>query len=173
MQRVIVSSCLLGRPVRYAGDSAACDHPALVRWTADGRVIAFCPEVAGGLPAPRPPAEIEAGAGGGVAVLTGGALVLDIRGRDVTAQFVDGARQAVVLARAEGVRIAVLKDGSPSCGSGYIYDGSFVGIKVPSLGITAAALQEAGVRVFSEHTIGEAAAYLERLESGTGCESLP
>jgi uncharacterized protein YbbK (DUF523 family) len=162
-QRVLVSSCLLGHPVRYAGDAQACDHPALVRWTADGRVVAFCPEVAGGLPTPRPPAEIQAAAGG-AAVLRGRARVVDALGADVTAAFVAGARQAVLLAEAQGIRVAVLKEGSPSCGSCYVYDGSFSGARVESTGITTAALQDAGVRVFSEHRIDEAAEYLERLE---------
>jgi uncharacterized protein YbbK (DUF523 family) len=166
MQRVIVSSCLLGRPVRYRGDSAACDHPVLVRWAAEGRVIAFCPEVAGGLPTPRPPAEIEAGAGGRL-VLRGQAQVIDILRQDVTAAFVDGAKQAVTVARTEGVRIAVLKEGSPSCGSGYTYDGSFAGTRVPSVGVAAAALQEAGLRVFSEGRLDEAAEHLDRLEQET------
>jgi uncharacterized protein YbbK (DUF523 family) len=169
MQRVIVSSCLLGRPVRYRGDSTACDHPVLVRWAAEGRVIAFCPEVAGGLPTPRPPAEIEAAAGGRL-VLRGQEQVIDILGQDVTAAFVDGAKQAVTVARTEDVHIAILKEGSPSCGSGYTYDGSFAGTRVPSVGVATAALQAVGVRVFSEHRIDEAAEYLERLEQETGDE---
>ena len=171
MMRVIVSSCLLGRPVRYAGDAQACDHAALRRWTADGRIIAFCPEVAAGLPTPRPPAEIQAAAGG-PRVLRGQAPVVDDLGVDVTAAFVAGARQAVLLAKAQGVRVAVLKEGSPSCGSGYVYDGSFSGTRVESVGITAAALQDAGVRVFSEHTIDAAAEYLERLEEEAADERL-
>ena len=172
MQRVMVSSCLLGRPVRYAGDAEACDHPALLRWTADGRIITFCPEVAGGLPTPRPPAEIQEAAGG-PRVLRGQARVVDALGADVTAAFVAGARQAALLARAHGVRVAVLKEGSPSCGSGYVYDGSFSGTRVESVGITAAALQDAGVRVFSEHTIDAAAEYLEHLDREAAGELRP
>jgi uncharacterized protein YbbK (DUF523 family) len=163
MQLVIVSSCLLGRPVRYQGDGAACDHPVLVRWRAEGRVIALCPEVAGGLPTPRPPAEIAAAAGGRL-VLRGQARVVDSLGQDVTAAFVTGANQAALVARTEGVRIAILKEGSPSCGSGYTYDGSFAGTRIPSVGVATAALQEAGVRVFSEGRLDEAAEYLERID---------
>jgi uncharacterized protein YbbK (DUF523 family) len=170
---------LLGRPVRYAGDGAACDHPVLLRWIEEGRVVAFCPEVAGSLPTPRPPAEIEAAAGG-LLVLSGQARVLDVLGQDVTAAFVNGARRAVLAARADGVRVAVLKDGSPSCGSGYTYDGSFTGIRVPHVGVAAAALQAAGVRVFSESRLAEAAEYLARLghennaePPGAGCVPAP
>ncbi|MFJ1057095.1 2-thiouracil desulfurase family protein, partial [Bordetella bronchiseptica] len=64
MEWVLVSACLLGRPVRYDGRDAATGHPVLARWQAERRVVAVCPEVAGGLPTPRPPAEIAAGAGG-------------------------------------------------------------------------------------------------------------
>ena len=169
MERVLVSACLLGRPVRYAGDGAVCDHSVLLRWIEEGRVVAFCPEVAGGLPTPRPPAEIEAAARGTL-VLSGQARVLDVLGQDVTAAFVNGARQAVLAAGADGVRIAVLKDGSPSCGSGYTYDGSFTGARVPHMGVAAAALQAAGVRVFSESRLDEAAAYLGRLGHGHHAE---
>ena len=112
--RVLVSACLLGERVRYHGGDARSDHPILDLWLREGRVIPHCPEVAGGLPTPREPAEIETGATA-LDVWSGNARVLTRSGRDVTAEFVRGARLAVERAQASGARVAVLKDGSPSC----------------------------------------------------------
>ncbi|WP_376998906.1 2-thiouracil desulfurase family protein [Bordetella pertussis] len=165
MEWVLVSACLLGRPVRYDGRDAATGHPVLARWQAERRVVAVCPEVAGGLPTPRPPAEIDAGAGG-AAVLDGLAQVREASGVDVSAAFVEGARQALALVRERGIRVAVLKEGSPSCGSGYTYDGSFSGARIAREGVTAASLRRAGVRVFSEHELDAAQAWLRHLETG-------
>jgi len=163
MQSVLVSACLLGHIVRYDGDRLPFESPILRRWAAEGRVIAVCPEVDGGLPTPRPPAEISQPRGGSSA--TGGAAtVIDSAGRDVTPSFVTGADHAVAVARVRGVRIAVLKDGSPSCGTTYTYDGSFRGRRVPAPGVTASRLRDAGLRVFSEAQLEEAAVYLAELE---------
>jgi len=97
-------------------------------------------------------------------VLEGRATVIDTAGRDVTPSFVKGADHALAVARAEGVRIAVLKDGSPSCGATYVYDGSFSGRRVLAPGVAVARLRDAGIRVFSEVQIEEASAYLAELE---------
>jgi uncharacterized protein YbbK (DUF523 family) len=163
MEYVLVSTCLLGLPARYNGDQTVFDHPVLRRWQAEGRIVSFCPEVAGGLPTPRPPAEVAEGKGGRL-VLTGEARVIDKTGDDVTEAFVRGARQAQDVARARQIRIAVLKEGSPSCGSGYSYDGSFSSVRLPLPGVTTAALEEAGVRVFSENQLDAAAAFLATLD---------
>jgi uncharacterized protein YbbK (DUF523 family) len=164
VEPVLVSACLLGQPVRYHGGSAECRDPILQRWLAEGRVIAVCPEMAGGLPAPRPAAEIRPSQDG-VRVLRAGARVIDAAGADVTSAFARGAEQTLAIARARRVQIAVLKEGSPSCGSGYVYDGSFSGTRAPGMGVTAACLAEAGVRVFSESQLVQAALYLEELET--------
>jgi uncharacterized protein YbbK (DUF523 family) len=161
MEAVLVSACLLGAPVRYNGGGARCEHALLALWQAQGRVVAVCPEVAGGLPTPRPPAEIRGGLGG-QAVLMGQAAVIESTGRDVSAAFVSGAQQAVALARARGIRVAVLKEGSPSCGSDHVHDGSFSGTRIAGLGVTAAALTQIGVRVFSERQLAEAASCLDQ-----------
>jgi uncharacterized protein YbbK (DUF523 family) len=153
---VLISACLLGQAVRHDGRDKRSDHPVLQAWKAQGRVLPLCPEVAGGLPVPRLPAEIEAGAGG-AAVRAGLARVLDARGGDVTAAFTRGAEAALALVRQHGVRVAVLKAGSPSCGSAWAYDGSFSGARVAQPGVTTAALQAAGVRVFSEEDWAAAA----------------
>lgn len=163
MQYVLVSSCLLGLPARYSGDQIACEHPVLQRWQAEGRIVAFCPEVAGGLPTPRPPAEVAEGKGGRL-VLAGEARVIDKSGEDVTEPFVRGAKQAREIALARQMRIAILKEGSPSCGSSYSYDGTFSHQRLPLPGVTTAALEEAGVRVFSENQFDEAEEFLETLD---------
>lgn len=155
---MLVSACLLGQPVRY--DGRASGHPDLLRtWQAQGRVVPLCPEVAGGLPTPRPPAEIPGGQGG--AVLDGEAQVVTVQGDDVSAAFLAGARQALELVRRHGIRVAVLKSGSPSCGNRLVYDGTFSGSKVAGEGVTSALLRREGVQVFSELELDEAARALD------------
>lgn len=167
MQRVLVSACLLGQPVRYNGTDKKSDDGVLARWLNDGRVVAVCPEVAGGLGVPRPPAEIRDG-GGGIAVLEGHSRVIARTGSDVTTEFVRGAEAALAKAREAGVRVAVLKEGSPSCGSSYSYDGSFSGTRVSVPGVTTALLRSHGITVFSEAQWAEADAALRALEDDGG-----
>ena len=163
MEKILVSACLLGAKVRYHGGDAACGHPILQRWFEEGRLVAVCPERDGGLPTPRPPAEIVgAGAGHGVAQRL--AVVRTSNGVDVTDAFVRGAEIALEAANRHRIRIAVLKDGSPSCGSSLVYDGTFSGRRAAGLGVTAALLESNGVRVFSEQTLEAACAWLEQLE---------
>jgi uncharacterized protein YbbK (DUF523 family) len=164
MESILVSSCLLGERVRYNGGDKRCNDPILQRWRQEGRVVSVCPEVAGGLPVPRPPAEITAGAGG-MEVLKDAARVMDATGRDVSAQFRQGAGQALELARNNCIRIAILKEGSPSCGTGYTYDGNFTETKVPNPGVCAALLQKMEVRVFNEAQLQQADELLKRLEA--------
>ncbi|MEJ6003187.1 DUF523 domain-containing protein [Paucibacter soli] len=158
-KKVLVSACLLGQPVRYDGLGQRSDSAVLQRWLDEGWVLPLCPELAGGLPVPRAPAEIGAGAGGG-AVLAGHARVIDAAGQDLTAAFVAGAEQALQAARQHGIRVAVLKEGSPSCGSARIYDGSFAARRVPGQGVSVALLRAAGIAVFSELQWLEADAWL-------------
>ncbi len=160
MAKVLVSACLLGEKVRYHGGDATLDHPILERWRREGRIVSLCPEVSGGLPTPRPPAEIVGGAGD--SVLRRVAFVRRLDGTDVTDQFTAGAEAAVALARTHGIDVAVLKDFSPSCGSSAIYDGTFSGNRASGEGVTAAALRRAGVRVFSEQELDAADACLGR-----------
>ena len=161
--RVLVSSCLLGAEVRYHGGSAQSDSPILQRWVAEGRVVSACPEVAGGLPVPRPPAEIIGG--DGIQVLIGPAKVVTREGTDVTGAFRAGAEHAVEIARALGIRVAVLKSRSPSCATAGVYDGSFTGHLHDGSGVAAAALTQAGVRVFDEMHFEEADALLSTLDT--------
>jgi uncharacterized protein YbbK (DUF523 family) len=89
---------------------------------------------------------------------------MNIKGKDVTQYFLTGAQKALELARLHKIKLAVLKDGSPSCGSTYIYDGSFSGIKKPGKGITTVLLEDNNIRVFSEREIPEAVEYLKTLD---------
>ncbi|HEY8607910.1 MAG TPA: DUF523 domain-containing protein [Noviherbaspirillum sp.] len=166
MQRVLISACLLGKPVRYDASDKRVDSLLVERWRAEGRIVAICPETAGGLPTPRPPAEI-ARAAGGAAVLRRMSSVVDATGADVTAPFVAGAQQALLEARAKGILVAVLKEGSPSCGSGFTYDGSFSGTRVGEPGVTASLLMANGIAVFSEHALDQADAMLRSLDAAS------
>lgn len=162
MEKILVSRCLLGHRVRYDG-AASGPFEQLQKWVDEGRVVPLCPEVAGGLPTPRAAAEIPGGQG--ARVLDGQAAVMTTEGEDVSAQFLSGAYQALELVREHGIRIAVLKANSPSCGNLLTYDGTFGGVKVPGEGVTAALLKRHGVRVFSELELAEAAAALKALIS--------
>lgn len=142
----------MGRPVRYNGSAKTLVHPALDQWRLEGRLVSICPELVAGFSVPRPPAEIAAGQSG-EAVLEDGARVIEVGGADVTDLYVAGAHAALDLARANDCRFALLIDGSPSCGSGFIYDGAFRGRKHAGAGVTAALLRKHGIEVFSETQI--------------------
>lgn len=152
MERVLVSACLLGSKVRYNGSYRFDHHPVLARWQSEGRIVQICPEVAAGFSTPRPPAEIQ---GDGHAVLQGHGRVVEQTGSDVTHLYREAGQLALDLARETGCRYAVLTDGSPSCGSSFIYDGSFSGARLAGQGTTTALLEENGIRVFSEDRICE------------------
>jgi uncharacterized protein YbbK (DUF523 family) len=111
--------------------------------------------VSGGLPTPRLPAEIEKAFEGldGNAVLEGQTRVLQSDGTDVTPRFIAGAEVVLGLARRLGVRKAILKASSPSCGAGRIHEGRFSGAKVAGDGVTAALLKRAGLQVLTEEEL--------------------
>ena len=134
---VIVSACLLG--VRCNHKGAASPSAAVQALAAHRTLIPICPEVAGGLPVPRPAAERV----GDDRVVTGA-------GEDVTGFYERGAARAVAVAAASGAAVAVLKARSPSCGCHQIYDGTFTRRLVDGEGVTAAALRTAGLQVISE-----------------------
>ncbi len=143
---LLVSACLLGIPTAYDGQG----HPdtILIYLAARGLAVPICPEVAGGLPIPRPPAEICGGDGN--AVLDGRATVYTADGIEVTTAYLIGARRALQRARQLDVRYAVLKSHSPSCGCGLIYDGTFSKHLTRGDGVTAALLRRAGIAVYDE-----------------------
>lgn len=146
---ILVSACLAGRACRYDGSSNRDD--AVGRLVAEGRAVLVCPEEAGGLGTPRPPAEIVGG--DGHAVLDGVARVVTNHGADVTAQYLRGAEAALAAAREAGATSAILKSRSPSCGRGCVYDGSFTRTPVEGDGVTAALLQRNGIEVLTDEDV--------------------
>ena len=155
MEKILVSACLTGAPVRFDGAGRLVRHRLIEQWRAEGRLIPICPEMAGGLPVPRPPAEIVDG------------RVIDRTGRDVSAEFAAGAEAALDLARAHHCRFALLKENSPSCGVNFIHDGAFAGVTIAGVGVAARALAAAGVRIFSEDEIDALAAAIAAAEAGS------
>jgi uncharacterized protein YbbK (DUF523 family) len=137
---VVVSACLLGVRCNHEGNANTSDAVIALRTT--HRVVPVCPESAGGLPTPRPAAEL--GSDGRVRTTDG---------TDVTEWFERGAAHAVRVAEAVGATRAVLKARSPSCGCHEIYDGTFTRVRVPAEGVTAAALRRAGLAVQSEEDL--------------------
>lgn len=163
--KVLVSACLLGVKVRYDGTGAETAGECLQRWQAEGRLVTVCPEVAGGLPVPRPPAEIEHGSGEDV--LDGRAVVRTAT-EDVSAAFVRGAEAALALVEEHGILVAVLKERSPSCGAGRIYDGTRTGGLKDGDGVTSALLKRHGVTVFGETRLSEADELLRQIDGANG-----
>lgn len=161
MLKILVSACLAGHPVRYNGKAKTVHDTWLAHWRGEGRLVTVCPEVAAGFPTPRPPAEIQLRRTG-ADVLAHHATINDNTGADVTALFIAGAQHALNRAQAENCRYALLADGSPSCGSTFIYTGAFNGQTHPATGVTVALLQQHGIRVFAESQIPELAAEIER-----------
>jgi uncharacterized protein YbbK (DUF523 family) len=146
---VLISACLAGVPCTHAAEAKT--RGWALELVATGRAVTVCPEVAGGLPIPRPEAEIKGGAGWDV--LDGRARVETVGGDDVTANYRRGAEAALSAAARSGARMAILKARSPSCGCGSIHDGSFTGTVVDGDGVTAAALRRAGVDVISDEDV--------------------
>lgn len=108
MDKVLVSACLLGAQVRYDGRDNLLDHPVIKRWQQQGRLVAACPETLGGLPTPRPPAEVQT---------RFPILITTDADEDVTPQFLSGAEQTLELAHKHGCCCALMKARSPSCGN--------------------------------------------------------
>jgi uncharacterized protein YbbK (DUF523 family) len=123
----------------------------VLRLLADGKAIPVCPEQLGGCSTPRPAAEISGGTGRDV--LDGRSRVVRENGTDVTNEFIKGAEETLKIARACRAQTAILKSGSPSCGCGMIYDGSFTGKQVNGNGVTAELLLKNGIRVITEKDI--------------------
>ena len=133
---LLISACLTGASCRYDGNRQPL--PELPRLMARYHLIPVCAEQLGGLPTPRVPAE------------RAGNHVLNRNGADVTVQFVSGAEEVLRLAQQFGCNKALLKERSPSCGYGEIYDGTFSGTKIPGNGVTAQLLADHGIQIFGE-----------------------
>ena len=158
VHKILVSGCLNGRPIRFNSTNVSVRSDIWDRWDSEGRLVAFCPELAAGFPVPRAPAEIVDSTAS--LVLGGRGRVEEDNGTDVTDLFVNGARLAADRALVEGCVMAVLTDGSPSCGTTYTYDGTFSGDTVAGRGVTAQLLVDRGLRVFAEHQLEEADRYI-------------
>ena len=141
MKNILVSACLLGKACRYDGKSKPCERVIVLSGTYN--LIPVCPEVMGGLPTPRTPSEIC------------GERVLMKDGRDVTENYNSGAQKALEIARENACTVAILKEKSPSCGSGLIHNGLFDGGLLEGDGITTQLLKKNGIRVLGESEITE------------------
>ena len=144
--KILVSACLLGENCKYDGKNNY--REAVARLSEHHELIPVCPEVLGGLPTPRVPAEICRDCEGNV-------RVINSAGADVTEEYLCGAKKALRIAQENCCEFAVLKERSPSCGCGEIYDGTFSHRVVPGDGITAGILKEYGIKIIGESEILE------------------
>ena len=166
MNKILISACLLGENVRYDGSNSRVASDFLLQWQQEGRILSTCPEMAGGLPVPRIPAEIDKG--NAEAVLQGKSAILRKDGGNVTDAYLNGAEKTLALCMQHNIRVAILKEGSPSCGVVCVNDGSFSGHKIEGQGVTARLLSRHGISVFSEGQISQAASRLSELEASYG-----
>ncbi len=143
--KILVSACLLGELVRYDGNSKQSLDKTLSLLVRQHRVIAFCPEVAGGLPTPRQAAEIQHDD-----------RVTTDSGTDVTDEFIRGAQLALKLCRLHDIHVAVLTDLSPSCGNTQIDNGLFKRQQIDGEGITTRLLKQHGIQVFNQYQFDHA-----------------
>ena len=138
MENIIVSACLLGVSCRYDGNSKP--NEKIIDLKEKYNLIPICPEIMGGLPTPRMPAEIKDG------------RVKTENGIDVTEEYTKGADEAIQLAKLFGCKKAILKENSPSCGCGKIYNGEFTRTLKDGNGITAELFMKNGIDVFGENS---------------------
>ena len=141
MEYLIISSCILGNNVKYNGKNNYIN--GIEKLKDKYNLIVICPEVMGGLSIPRIPSEIK------------DFKVINKEGLDVTSYFNKGREEVLKLIKDKKVTKALLKDGSPSCGSTYIYDGTFTSKKIEGFGITAKTLNELGIKVYTENNFTE------------------
>lgn len=137
--KIIVSACLLGENCKYNGGNNKCDD--IIALAEKFEIIPVCPECFGGLPIPRVPSEIRDG------------RVYSKTGEDLTEAFLSGAEQTLYIAKEANAPCAVLKENSPSCGFGKIYDGTFSGNKIEGNGITAQLLYDNEIQIFGESQV--------------------
>lgn len=138
-KKILVSACLLGENCKYDGKNNYCADAAALAEKYE--LIPICPECFGGLPTPRDPAEIRDG------------RVCTKNGEDVTKYFLDGAEKCLYIAEECFCDAAVLKERSPSCGLGQIYDGTFSSNLISGNGITAQLLYDNGIYIYNENSI--------------------
>ncbi len=149
---LLISACLLGDKVKYDGGDNRLSIADLKQLSTVATLFPVCPEVSGGLGTPRIPAEMRDG------------RVMNAQGEEVTAAFESGAEAALDVVKEHGIKAALLKERSPSCGVHEIYDGSFSKSKIVGKGVAALALERAGVRLFNENEIPECIEYLQQIK---------
>ena len=137
--KIMVSACLLGENCKYSGGNNRDER--VLAFLAGHEVIPVCPEVMGGLPTPRPPAEIVQGE------------VINQVGVSVDREYRLGAQKTLEIAMREKIDLAILQSRSPSCGVKQIYDGTFTGTKIPGQGVCAALLMENGFAVLDREDV--------------------
>ncbi|MGL4797723.1 MAG: DUF523 domain-containing protein [Paraclostridium sp.] len=138
---ILVSACLVGINCKYNGDNNKSNN--IEKYLNDKQFIIVCPEQLGGLSTPRTPSEI-------INYNSNQLKVISKDGKDVTDNFINGAKETLKIAKMYKCTEAILKEGSPSCGSNKIYDGSFSGIKIEGIGVTAEALKKEGLKILTE-----------------------
>ena len=139
MEKILISACLIGDKVRYDGKSNY--NPKIQNLLEKYELVPFCPEVEGGLSIPRIPCERYNG------------KVINKDGKNVTKYFEKGADLALNICQYLGIRIAILKENSPSCGTKKVYNGKFEGKLISGEGVTAELLKRKGIKVISEEEI--------------------
>lgn len=141
----LISSCLCGVNCKYSGGNNL--NEKCLDLLKEGKGILICPEQLGGLPTPRLPAEII---GKAENILRGMDKIITKNNIDVTNEFLKGAKETLKIAKLYKINKAILKEGSPSCGVNYIYDGSFTGKKIKGNGLTTEILIKNGIEVISD-----------------------
>jgi uncharacterized protein YbbK (DUF523 family) len=136
MDKILISACLAGVNCKYDGKNNL--NEKILKLVKSGQAVLVCPEQSGGLPTPRTPCEIIDD------------KIISARGEDVTAQFHQGAKETLRLTKLYGIKTAILKERSPSCGVHSIYDGSFTNTIIPGNGITTRLLQANGINIISD-----------------------
>ena len=167
MEKILISACFLNNLVRYDGTAYDVKNKlgiealnTITRWQEQGRLVALCPEMSGGLPVPRPAAEIIQVD----SLQQESAQVMTITGVNVTDEFHAGAQVALARCQQQNIKMAVLTESSPSCGSSTIYNGQFSAKKIAGEGVTTALLRQNGIQVFSQFELVAADCYLNNLE---------
>lgn len=151
--KIVISGCLLGDAVRYDAGHKQVLHEKIDYWRAHNAIVNVCPELMGGFSVPRLPAEIVGGTA--EAVFEGIAKVFDSNGTDVTEMYINGAQKAAKHALAKGCAFALLKEGSPTCGSSRVYTGNFDSTTKAGHGVFTALLKAQGLHVYSDEEIEE------------------
>ncbi|WP_026884737.1 DUF523 domain-containing protein [Clostridium akagii] len=140
----LVSACLAGVNCRYDGKNS--ENKVICELVKVGKAIAICPEQLAGLSTPRISCEI-------VIDKSGNKQVISKDGQNLTERFTNGAEKTLDIAKIIGIKKAILKSKSPSCGNEFIYDGTFSGKLIKGTGLTAEILMENGIKVYSENDL--------------------